>query len=48
MKQEQEKIIEVPYIDFLGLTINYDEDENYIDEELKPLYEENISDADSL
>ena len=46
MKQEQEKIIEVPYIDFLGLTINYDEDENYIDEELKPLYEENISDSD--
>jgi hypothetical protein len=46
MKQEQEKIIEVPYIDFVGLTINYNEDENYIDNELKPLYEENISDAD--
>jgi hypothetical protein len=42
MQQEQTAATDLPIINFEELTINYDEE--YIDETLKPLYEEVDSD----
>lgn len=36
MKQEHNNATNLPSINFVGITINYDEE--YIDESLKPLY----------
>ena len=45
MQQEQDNIVtKLPIINFDELTINYDEE--YIDETLKPLYEEIDTDTD--